>query len=280
MEKYKIFVIFIITCLSYFRLCSQTFEPGNKISVGVKTTVQRNSSFQFEYSYTISSMPQSIQNVWACIVVTMLTQNNISGISSPPKWEFGIPDNTPTIQIRWSTIGGEIFPGNNLSGFQFAAIGLPCIVNYYAEGYHGIPKWPESVEDDSIPGYDDLTPYGPGVVGKTIGPAPIPEPFYHTAFLDTLVSYTQQAYDLQWLSDSHFLSRINRDLTQAKRTLDRGDSARCASEIISFQQTIQTEYTSTTQQKGKHIPYVSNEAYYLLYYNAQYLVDRLPRSTK
>jgi hypothetical protein len=47
---------------------------------------------------------------------------------------------------------------------------LPGMIQFYVEGEHPFPNFPEFMAPDSIPGYDNLTPYGRGIVGKTVGP--------------------------------------------------------------------------------------------------------------
>ena len=278
MKTKIIFYIVLMMALNIDLLYSQERQLLNKINP-VFTIYLEKSNDLILFHYTLGNGLTAEQPIWS-FELHLNTKIVIVNMNIPPEWRGNFVNEGNDLKVVWgTTTNADVQPGQSLSGYSISAISILGIVPYYTEGW--VPS-PDSIAEDYVQDsiYHNLTPYGPGVVGKTIGPAPIPNPFIHTAFLDTLVSYTQQVYDLQWLGDSHFLSRINRDLTQAKRTLDRGDSSRCASEIISFQKNIQEEFTATTQQKGKHIPYVSSEAYYLLYYNAQYLIDRLPRPTK
>ncbi|HUI30329.1 MAG TPA: hypothetical protein VLX91_08930 [Candidatus Acidoferrales bacterium] len=202
MDKIRIVGIILWLCSNASPLFSQTFEPGNKIKVIVTATTQRDSSAQLRYSYIVTSLPQSQQKVWQFYIISRVPRINITHSHNPARWKLGLPEENSIVELRWGTPGGnEILPGKSLSGFQFDANGLPGVIDYYSEGYAPPPAWPGDVEEESIPGYDDLTPYGPGIVGKTIGPVNPPSPFVPLDFLDTLISYKHQSVTLGWLKE-------------------------------------------------------------------------------
>ncbi len=318
--------ILLLICWCGISLRAQSLEPGNRIDVSVAVAMQKMSQMQTEYSYTVSSLQESVQKVWSYFVITNVSLNHVGKVYSPSKWEFGIPDNTPKAEIRWVNIDEGIPPGSSLTGFTFEATGTPGIVNYYAEGYHNVPQWPGPVEEDSIPGYDDLTPYGPGIVGKTVGPVEPPDLSVMTSILDTLISYKHQCLMLGWLRDdksrkpdcdeimkgrdwykngefekfrkwepdeswefdhdwnSGIVRVLDRRLDKTKRELSRGDSVRARKDLEIFVMEVEMlnnlskklEARNKQSEVRDRSPIMASEAYALLKYNAEYLIDRLP----
>ncbi len=126
---------------------------------------------------------------------------------------------------------------------------------------------------DSIPGYDDLTPYGPGIVGKTVGPVLPPTPFVALAFLDTLTSYKHQAFALGWIKNRGIVQSLDAKLDNAKRQLQRNNKTAARNILRAFLNEVEALW------KGEEHPYggkqITSEAYALLKFNAEYLISKL-----
>jgi hypothetical protein len=102
--------------------------------------------------------------------------------------------------------------------------------------------------------------------------------------LDTLISLKHQAITAGWLVDRNFLNELDNHLENAQKHLARGDSVNARKEIEKFQEKVDKEYqkTSDDQKKGKAPDkrFVTEEGWKLLYFNAQYIIDRLPEKSK
>ena len=327
MIKKQILMALMLTCsLQKFSL-SQTLEPGNKIETAVMIAIEKKDSLAFRYAYSVHSSRQSLQKVWQFYIISGVAKTSITEAHNPARWELGVPEQNNLVELRWGTPGGnEIAPGETLSGFSFDGEGVPGIVDYYAEGYHNVPQWPGPVEEDSIPGYDDLTPYGPGIVGKTVGPVEPPDLSVMTSILDTLISYKHQCLTLGWLKDdkahkedcddmmkernwykrgefekfrkwepdeswefdhdwdSGIVRVLDRRLDKAKRELSRGDSVRARKDLKIFVMEVEMlnnlskkiEARNKKSEVRDKSSIMTSEAYALLKYNAEYLIDRLP----
>ncbi len=118
---------------------------------------------------------------------------------------------------------------------------------------------------DFIPGYDDLTPYGPGIVGRTIGPVQQPATLIPLVFLDYIVSLKHEAFRLGWITNKGIEQSLDAKLESAKAALQRGQPQTAGNVLGALLNEIEA-------QKGKAL---TNEAYGLLWYNVQYLLDRL-----
>jgi hypothetical protein len=92
------------------------------------------------------------------------------------------------------------------------------------------------------------------------------------AILDTVSSLLYQVRDKNWLGDNGFVAELNNHLSSA-RSLLSGDSLTCARQVRLFQQTVDDEYRDSLDGDNR---FVTVEGWKFLYYNAQYILDRLP----
>ncbi|MBI5216713.1 MAG: hypothetical protein HY960_13255 [Ignavibacteriae bacterium] len=95
--------------------------------------------------------------------------------------------------------------------------------------------------------------------------------------LDTLISYKHQIAGYNWLSDSNFVIELDSFLSNALGYLSQGDSNNCYRQIKLFQEKVDEEYRDSLDEDNKTI---TLEGWKFLYYNAQYLLDRLLTSEK
>jgi len=110
---------------------------------------------------------------------------------------------------------------------------------------------------------------------------PVPRPTTLVArMLDTLISYKHQVFALGWLGDKNFVNELDNGLDNAKKHLAKGDSVNTYKEVQKFQEKIQKEYDKTQENEKKNKPrdkrFVTTEGYKFLFYNAKYILDRLP----
>jgi len=101
-----------------------------------------------------------------------------------------------------------------------------------------------------------------------------------STILDSLVSYKHQIASYAWLADENFVNELDNGLENARKHLAKGDSVNAYKEVQKFQEKIQKEYDKTQENEKKNKPrdkrFVTAEGYKFLYYNAQYILDRLP----
>jgi hypothetical protein len=100
------------------------------------------------------------------------------------------------------------------------------------------------------------------------------------AMLDTLISYKHKSSGLGWLADKNFVKELDNHLENAQKHLAKTDSTNAYKEIEKFQEKVNKEYEKTrdAQKKGKPRDkrFVTEDGWKLLYFNAQYIIDRLP----
>lgn len=91
--------------------------------------------------------------------------------------------------------------------------------------------------------------------------------------IDTLVSTKNQTAALDWLSDAFFASELEDNLQSARSYLSLGDSLKCTQQVKAFQFKVDEEYKDSLDGDSRS---VTVEGWKFLYYNAQYILDRLP----
>lgn len=275
MKKFLLclFIIVIGCNISNISFAQSPFELGNKINVTVRGKASFNGlNKTFNYSYAVNSSPKSEQKVWRFEVIHPNTKMVLEAESPQgwyePQWsgkgDFSSP---PPFGISWGAPSeAGIPPGNTLSGFNYSSYGLPTITDYYAEGSHSLPWFPAgSAPEGEIPGYDDLTPYGPGVVGKTIVPVEPPAIFNPLNFLNHIINLKNEAFKIGWITNQGIEQSLDAKLESAKKKLDAGDIKAVKNILNAFLNEVEA-------QKDKHL---TSEAYGLLKYNTQYIVERL-----
>lgn len=263
------------------------YETGDRISISVFGQVSKDiESGIFSYSYTVKSNPQSEQDVWKFRII-LPEKGIIINATAPlgwggPGWSgkttkySHLREIKPPYRIGWTTPEGkDIKPLETVSGFMFqTSFGLPGIVDYYAEGDAPLPRCPEGMAVDFIPGYHDLTPYGPGIVGKTIGTTTPPADFKPIEFLDNIISMKHEAFSLGWIKNKGIEQSLDAKLDNAKKKLEQGNNSAAKNILNAFINEVEAQGCATYENcpSGKHL---TPEAYALLKYNVQYLIEKL-----
>jgi len=93
------------------------------------------------------------------------------------------------------------------------------------------------------------------------------------ARLDSLISTKHEIAGYNWVSDGNFVNYLDSLLTNARNHLTSGDSNNCARQIKVFQQRVDEEYRDSLDGDTRTI---NLEGWKFLYYNAQYILARLP----
>ncbi len=114
------------------------------------------------------------------------------------------------------------------------------------------------------------------LLGSAIREFVPPRPSTSTSVSDmvsNLISTTDTLFNYTWLGDLTFTNSLKSKLTQAKIYLLSGDSLTCAIQVKSFQDDVNLVYKDSLNPDPR---FVTIEGWKFLYYNAQYILDRLP----
>jgi hypothetical protein len=91
--------------------------------------------------------------------------------------------------------------------------------------------------------------------------------------IDSLISVTNQTFSFSWFGDSQFKNELQSILQSAKSNLQVGDSVACAVQVKDFQDSVDYVYADSLNINPR---FVTREGWKFLYWNAQYILDRLP----
>ena len=281
-------IIFLI--LSFFYLYSQEIIPGNKIDIEIKVKISIDTIPQgdttieeFKFEYKLKSLPTSEQFLW--VFAFPLELKNISDtskikeISAPGSWWDKLPGFS-----RFGVYGDWLCfipydttdflpPGDSLSGFYITTTLFPDIGDVYVEGDHPLPAFPEGHAPDFIPGYDDLTPYGPGKVYKTVvfsveppmGSSGIPWGNYPDSAFIHLRDRLNKCKEQGWVTE-HAYEQILRMINQAENHVANGRLAQSKNTLTRLLKTL---------ERLKEQEKIKVEAFYIMFYRTKYVRDNL-----
>jgi hypothetical protein len=91
--------------------------------------------------------------------------------------------------------------------------------------------------------------------------------------IDLLILTADNCYNINWLSDLAFSNELKNILTTAKTNLQNGDSLACRVRVKAFQDLVDNVYKDSLNTDAR---FVTIEGWKFLYWNAQYILDRLP----
>ena len=92
-------------------------------------------------------------------------------------------------------------------------------------------------------------------------------------YLDTIKTFSNDLQAYQWLGDLSFSNELKNILTTAKTNLQAGDSLACRVQVKSFQDLVDNVYKDSLNSDPR---FITIEGWKFLYWNAQYILDRLP----
>jgi hypothetical protein len=91
--------------------------------------------------------------------------------------------------------------------------------------------------------------------------------------LNNLYNYVDSVSAYTWLGDLTFSNELKNILTSAQLNLQVGDSVSCAVQVIAFQDLVDSVHKDSLNSDPR---FVRIEGWKFLYWNAQYILDRLP----
>jgi hypothetical protein len=140
-----------------------------------------------------------------------------------------------------------------------SSTGLPSVAQYYVQGLTaGTPVVSDEEKRNDI--------LNNSVVGYTLGvlgTAPLP---VTPEFLDTLTSFTTQSRSLGWITSQATAEKYLSYFTDAKTKLEQSDTAAARASLQLVLRDVEIDSSSA----------LTTEAYALLRYNTEYLLNQLP----
>lgn len=252
-----------------YTLTSDGINSGNVIRFEIDITRDLNSimidtlELRFEDNFTETSFRRHFPALREKIVP-------VGFPNSPEIWDGGITNN---LTARFSGSELLIKPGETLSGFTLMSKGLPgirpCIVSPDFDIDILYPMNPDTPDTAYSFKQIDLDREAVKFRGLTIGPTAPPANFVHLDFLDTIISYKHQARDLGWIDNQGTADKYEDHFTSAQTNLQQGN-------INGARVSLNTVLTEVALDSATSL---TSEAYALLRYNTEYLLNQLPEQS-
>ncbi len=217
---------------------------------------------------------------------------------------FGVGDTIANYNDIHRPYASCLNPGESIR-ISFESKGLPSVKRFWCEGWV-IPVTEDQVDSLYALGYKDKDIFRPWyeemVQGTTIAPLIPQGSFIALVFLDTIQSYANRSVGLGWLgknrdddcdNDEHpqdgIEKNIKRRLTMAQRDLQHSDSVKARMDLQMLVNKVDRIWKRSQIEEKKHDHdrgdwwqhrkdwvIMTSEAYALLKYNTEYLIDKLP----
>jgi hypothetical protein len=246
------------------------------ISVSVDKIDTLGTSLRYSYFLRNSEQSKQVLDAFTIFISDPAFKKNPNLIKyqGPKKWYLdGIATNGAIFGAAASRII-ELPPENGLKpneeiNFKLFSNGLPGLVPYYTEGFTP-PITFELLDTLYAQGYTDeeifLDWKEESYKGITISPKVWPEDFDTSTFIDSLDSYQHRSCEeLGWITNQGICNSLRVKLRNVRRHLERDKPKQARNVLRAFINQVEA-------QRGKHI---TEEGYALLYFNAEYLMDKL-----
>jgi hypothetical protein len=234
--------------------------PANRLTVKCKAKVERN-GYNFAYLYSWSNDSSSEQSVNS---ITLFNSSCDGEVESPWRW-LGKSGGTVAPIIGWSAVTyyeQMILPSTVKDSFKVNCDKYPKIIDFYIQGNCLAPDFStyEEVINDLIHN---------SFHGYTIGPGDQTENIIPFNFIDTLLQYSSRSSELGWMTNQTTANKYDSlfNLTKAQLQQNNNNTARATLQTVLQQ----VDIDSTN--------YLTSEAYALLRYNTEYLLENIPQSS-
>jgi len=237
-----------------------TILPRDKTNVEVTAKVNKEGDF-YSYNYSVENLASSIQSIEKfAIDCDIDTVSN--AVKKPKGWYFIDRDERDI--LFWFcdiTVVSDnyydylIHPGSIENNFEVRGRFLPTIAKFYVLGNNGRM----STNLDEI--------FTNTKQGLTIGPTNFPVQLNTLGFLEEIITYIYQAFDLNWIDNQGIVNSLDQKLENTKAQIEKGKTNIAVNQLNAFINEVEA-------QRNKHL---TEEAYALLKYNVEYLVWQLEK---
>lgn len=243
----------------------------DQVDARVRARVARTPN-GFDYQYLLENGSAAKQSLIWFAAQAFTPEGKVPTQVSASGWEAVGPI-SGTAFYMWDKLGGSrgLPPGTSSVGFGFRNADLPTIVSFSAWGKADPPAFQEGQAPYSCEGDDPLQN---SFRGATIGPKPPPRDFIPIEFLNYLITLVHDSRQAGWIREDGVRQSLLAKLLNAKRKLEAGDTKVAKNVLNAFLNEVRaTSCQDFTCPGNKPL---TSEAYALLFFNGQFLVERLP----
>jgi len=230
--------------------------PKDKLTAEVKCIVNKVSN-GYKYGYTIKNDVNSLQKIVQIGIDN--ESENVDNFTAPLDWSFSISGGFDFLRSDveipvWDYPNAFIQQGYEMGGYSFTSSGLPTITNIYIQGYNTDPDLDsEKMKSNSF-------------ITNTLAASNPPIPLIPLDFLDTLLNYNNRSFELGWITNQTTADKYDSLFTSAKTQLQQNNNNAAKTTLQTVLQQVDVDSTNN----------LTSEAYALLRYNTDYLINQIP----
>ena len=241
-----------------------TYIPGNQVEPLPAVKVMMMSDSSFHFNYTVKSGSKSLRALYE---VKIFIQSDLNSITKPNSdWDLNYRKDD---YISWAKVGGKfrgILPEQSEKGFSFSSEDLPGLVESTFSSKIMILFPDNGPSSDIRIKLDNLVDSTSHVPMETVGPVPEIKNLGIDSLKDQLSFYlTRSCEELGWITNQGICNSLEVKLQNTKRHLENEKLKPAANTLNAF----------LNEVEGQKDKALSSEAYALLYFNGQYLLEKL-----
>ena len=195
------------------------------------------------------------------------------GIDGPAGWTYGLGETKEGQGFAsWGALeGSNVRPGTFVEDFILTPFGLPGIRGVQIEPWIDPEQIPENLTEwTGLNAYYEQFTFR----GKTVGPKAPPQSIIPIDFLNYLISLLHGSRELGWIKVDGVHKSLLAKLLEAKRALEKGQTNVTKNTLNAFLNEVKAlscpEFTCPGNKP------LTSEASALLFFNGQFLMERLP----
>lgn len=198
------------------------------------------------------------------------------GITGPSGWIYGLGFDESAASLGFASWGAIddpslVLPGRTLEGFQLTSYGPPGLRLVEIQPDIDTDNLPEEFSDpEKVRQLRDNLIFRT----KTIGPKAPPQNFVPLEFLNYLITLLHDSRQLGWIKVEGVHKSLLAKLLQAKRALEKDQTNVARNTLDAFLNEVKA--TSCREFSCPGNTPLTSEAYALLFFNGQFLLERLP----
>ena len=287
-------------------LVHKVFEPSTKVIPEISASVlMPHRLMKYSYSYTVKNSSLSKQRL-LYFELEQKTEDVDSILTPNQEWRAGSWGGPRRIHWGHTMVSrdGMGTPYNGIaidsavSGFALISAGLPSVVNAYSRGSTTMLSFPDEPPSEIEMLVDSLDSFPNNcVIRKTIGPSGPPNPFAPLRLLDTLLSYVHQSHELGWINNERdddaeedeqaqdgIVKNLDKRLSQTRDLITKNKVSTAKNRLEKFLHKVEQlwDRQQKEEKRNRKNPKIifTSEAYALLKYNGDYLLDHLTENKR
>lgn len=264
------------------------YDPTNKVKPLIRAKVEFNTNeqdYMYMYNYEVTNQEGAVQLLDTIFVKHLAPIYDAKAPVPAEDWHMGEYKNKEA--WHWAkTLGTPtgIPAGQTIGGFSFKSKGLPTILNsaflgeeraeFSGPGDYDTDEVEESFERVFTRLKEKYKEKFEYIIKRTIGPTAPPADFKPIDFLNNIINMKHEAFSLGWIKNKGIENSLDAKLDNTKKKIEQGNITAAKNILNAFLNEVEAQGCETYEKcpEGKHL---TSEAYALLKYNVQYLIEHL-----